>query len=170
MSKCIRCFVEHNRMWDGEHAARFCEDCAQVKRDSVDAVDQIDDNLFVSGIQAAAKFEGKRICVHERVPEYGGDFHHCPILVKRPNSDLDRTGALASIGNLELVCDLIEYYLEKNERVLVHCVGGVERSPLTLAYFLTVRMKKFDTLQEAYDMMKEKRPVISERLFWMPEH
>ena len=164
--KCIICFEEHNRMY-GDKPAMYCGRCALIKKDSVDVINQITDTLYLSGMHAAAKFDGHRLCVHEMTPTYEGQYHHIPILTTRPNSKSDRTGAVASIEALDRAADLIGDYVSRGERLLVHCYGGVERSPLTLAWYFA-RSKKFDTLQEAYDMMKAKRPVVSERFFWLP--
>jgi hypothetical protein len=153
-------------MW-GSVPAMYCEPCAVIKKDSVDVTNQITDLIYLSGMQAAAKFDGKRLCVHEMTPTYEGQFHHIPVLVKKPNSKSDRTGAVASTEALDRAADLIEEHVANGVPLLVHCYGGVERSPLTLAWWL-VRSKQYNTLQEAYDFLKAKRPVVSERLFWLP--
>ncbi len=50
--------------------------------------------------------------------------------------------------------------------VLVHCAFGVERSPLTVVWYL---MRKHQlTLQEAYDVVCWCRPVAARRLHWLP--
>lgn len=169
MTKCIICFVEHNRMWTVDKPAMYCEDCALIKSDSVDVVSPVIDNLYLSGIVAAGKFDGARLCVHENTPTYAGPFFHVPILTKRPNDSIDRTGAVASIDALERACDIISEYQSRGQKLLVHCVGGVERSPLTLAWYFVKRTKDFDGLIEAYNFLKTKRPVVSERMFWLPQ-
>lgn len=167
MSKCIICFVEHDRMWTVDKPAMYCDDCALIKHDSIDVVSQITDTLFLSGIVAAGKFNGHRLCVHENTPTYGGQFHHIPILAKKPTSSIDRTGALVDMNELNRAADLIQNYVDTEQRLLVHCVGGVERSPLTLAYYF-LRSKQAASWEEAYKFLKSKRPVVSERLFWLP--
>lgn len=166
MSKCILCFAEHDEMY-GDRISMYCAPCAIIKKDSVEVISQITDTLYLSGMFAAGKFDGARLCVHECVPTYKGQFHHIPILSKRPNSTIDRNGALVSIEALGRAADLIEQYVTRGERLLVHCHGGVERSPLTLAWYL-VRSLQFKTFIQAYEFIKEKRPVVSERLFWLP--
>lgn len=145
----------------------YCESCAIIKNDSVEVISQITNNLFLSGMVAAGKFDGHRLCVHEKIPTYEGQYYHIPILEKCPNNSIDRTGALVSMDGLNRATDLIEQYMNKNERLLVHCVGGVERSPLTLAWYF-VQSKKFETLNEAYVFLRSKRPVVSDRQFWLP--
>lgn len=160
--------AEHDRLWLEYKPAMYCEACSIIKKDSVDTISQITENLYLSGLQAAEKFDGHRLCVHEMTPTYKGQYHHIPILEKRPNSSIDRTGALVSMDALCRAVDLIDQYVDRGEKLLVHCHGGVERSPLTLVWYLVTKAKKFNTLLEAYDLLKAKRPVVSERLFWLP--
>ena len=166
MSKCIICFAEHNRLY-GDQPAMYCDPCAAIKKDSVDVISQITDTLFLSGMQAAGKFDGHRLCVHEMTPTYEGHYHHIPILSRRPNSKTDRTGAVVNMGQLDVAVETIEWYVEHKQPLLVHCFGGVERSPLTLAAYF-VRSKTCASWEEAYALLKSKRPVVSERLFWLP--
>jgi hypothetical protein len=146
----------------------YCEPCAIIKKDSVDTISQITGTLYLSGMQAAAKFAGDRLCVHEMVPTYEGQYHHIPILTTKPNSKSDRTGGVASIIQLEKACSIIDEYVSKGQPLLVHCHGGVERSPLTLAWYFVHWKRQHADFNQAYEMLKSKRPVVSERLFWLP--
>jgi protein-tyrosine phosphatase len=128
------------------------------------------DNLFLSGLAAASKFDGMRLCVHECIPHYEGSFIHIPILSKRPNGPTDRTGAVVNMDQLNKAVDVIDDYMKRGEKLLVHCKGGVERSPLTLAWYLVHRANQFSTLCQAYGYLKSKRPVVSKRLIWLPEY
>ncbi|MBI2405090.1 dual specificity protein phosphatase family protein [Candidatus Gottesmanbacteria bacterium] len=49
--------------------------------------------------------------------------------------------------------------------VLVHCWAGVERSPLTIVYYL----HKFEGIPwwDAYDLVMERRPIVQDRTHWM---
>lgn len=166
MNKCVICFVEHNNQWsDGPNM--YCEKCAPIREQSRGTLSEILPNLYLSDVKAAAEFDGERICVHENYPPYKGCFHHIPILTHRPNSKYDRTGAIASITSLNFAACMIDIQLGTGKKLLIHCWGGVERSPLTLAWWL-VKNKKFETLDEAYVFLKEKRPVVSDRQFWLP--
>jgi hypothetical protein len=49
--------------------------------------------------------------------------------------------------------------------VLVHCVAGIERSPLTVATWLCERQGM--TLDEAYDLVIDKRFVVERRNHWL---
>ena len=50
-------------------------------------------------------------------------------------------------------------------KVVVHCAMGIERSPLTVVWYLHKYHKK--TIDEAYDLVREARPVAVERRYWI---
>jgi hypothetical protein len=50
--------------------------------------------------------------------------------------------------------------------VLVHCGAGVERSPLTVAVWMTQRFAL--TLDAAYAWLKQHRPQVEDRRMWLP--
>jgi protein-tyrosine phosphatase len=118
-------------------------------------------------MKAAGEFDGYRMCVHEDGPLYKGQCYFIPILTTKPNSKWDRTGAIASIIELEKACKIIDQHVSNDEKILVHCMGGVERSPLTIAWYLVQWGQAVD-LKDAYEFLKEKRPVVSDRRFWLP--
>jgi hypothetical protein len=51
------------------------------------------------------------------------------------------------------------------KRLLVHCGAGVERSPLTLAWFLMRRL--YVSLDDGYAWLKKCRPVVEDRQSWI---
>lgn len=165
-SKCVICFVEHDRL-HGDQPDLYCESCVTIKRDSVHVIHQITDLIYLSGMVAAAKFDGMRLCVHECAPQYEGPSIHIPILSKRPNSPSDRSGAIINLVELNKAVDVIEQHVQSGKKLLVHCMGGVERSPLTIAWYF-VRSGMFTSLDEAYVFLKSKRNVVSDRQFWLP--
>lgn len=165
-NKCVLCFVEHDRRWH-DQPNMYCEPCTKIRNDARGTVSEIIPNLYLSDMDAASRFDGDRLCVHEHGPTYTGQHHLIAILTRRPNSLLDRSGAVASIEQVDRAADLIQSYVEQNKRLLVHCFGGVERSPLTIAWYF-VKTKKFETLDQAYVFLKQKRPVVSDRQFWLP--
>lgn len=146
----------------------YCEQCLPIRKAARNMIAHIVDTLYLSDMQAAGSFDGYRLCVHENGPLYTGQCHFHPILVTKPNSPFDRSGALASIEALDAAAEVIHEKITNKENIVVHCMGGIERSPLTIAWYLVTKSKMFDTLQEAYDFLKTKRPVVSERLFWLP--
>ena len=167
MSKCVICFEEHTNTWsDGPNM--YCYTCVPVREAARGTTSEILNNLYLSDMNAAGKFDGDRLCVHEAGPQYDGQCHFIPILTVPPRSKWDRTGAVVDICALHRAVDIIELDQGKKERLVVHCMGGIERSPLTVAWYLT-RSKKFKSLSDAYAFLKTKRPAVSQRLFWLPQ-
>ena len=55
--------------------------------------------------------------------------------------------------------------LARGLRVLVHCEEGCERAPLVVAWFLKTRRAM--TLDEAYELLKSRRPIVEDRRRWL---
>jgi dual specificity MAP kinase phosphatase len=68
-------------------------------------------------------------------------------------------------ATLESTAALIDHALRLDLRVLVHCEEGCERAPLTVAWFL--HRRRAMTLDEAYALMKRRRPIIEDRRRWL---
>ena len=69
---------------------------------------------------------------------------------------------------LDLVSDTIQRELRHNGRkVVVHCHMGMERSVLAVAWWL--QSYKNMSLDEAYGLIKEKRPIALDRREWIGE-
>ena len=166
MNTCVLCFKPHNNLWRDE-PNMYCEQCVPIRDTARNKADNITDNVYLGDMMSAATFDGIRVCVHERGPTYHGQCLCVPVLTSSPRSKYDRTGAVASIAALDAVSDLIESYVGKDEKIIVHCYGGIERSPLALVWWLT-RSKRYDNINEAYEFIKTKRPAVSPRLFWLP--
>ncbi len=49
--------------------------------------------------------------------------------------------------------------------MLVHCEEGCERAPLVIAWFLKTRRAM--TLDEAYALLKSRRPIVEDRRRWL---
>ncbi len=113
-------------------------------------------SLFVGDLQDALDFEGTIISVLPDLPEIEPPHAiHMPFLADGVAS-LDRTAAL------------IEDELALGHRVLVHCEEGCERAPLVVAWFL--KTKRGKTLDEAYALLKSRRPIIEDRRRWLGIH
>jgi hypothetical protein len=168
IDKCSLCLEAEGKQFP-EMRALYCDPCYNAKRDAWGKVDEILPGLFLSGMREAETWTGgTRLCVHEDTPTYEGGIH-LPVLSKKPNSFKDRTGAIANLEALYQVGLIIHRHQLQGDPLLVHCWGGVERSPLALAYYLTVFTAKFVDLDHAYAYLKSKRPVVSQRKFWLPE-
>lgn len=67
------------------------------------------------------------------------------------------------------------FFADYQEKVLVHCVAGMDRSPFVVAKYLTKEGSVYDgeefhstrTMSEAYSFIKKKRPQIIEHLEWV---
>jgi len=167
---CSLCMQKEGKLFENMRAL-YCDECFDARKASWGTVSEIIPGLFISGMREAEIWEfGPRICVHEDGPTYDM-LRDCsafiPILDKPPNSHQDRTGAVASIKALNQVSQHIHTLLIRQIPVLVHCWGGVERSPLAVAWFL-VGYGYEDSLSDAYAFLKSKRPVVSDRTFWLP--
>ena len=110
-------------------------------------------NLFVGDLQDAQKFDGMIINVLPEIIE-GEPEHaiHMPFLAN-------------GLESLEATAALIDEGLRCGKRVLVHCEEGCERAPLVVAWFLKTRRAM--SLEEAYVLLKAKRPIIEDRRRWL---
>jgi Dual specificity phosphatase, catalytic domain len=112
--------------------------------------------LFVGDQQDAQRFDGAIISVLADVPEgEPREAIHMPIL-------------LNGIATLDSTAALIDHSLKLGRRVLVHCEEGCERAPLVVAWFLKTRRGM--TLDEAYALLKSRRPIVADRRRWLGRH
>lgn len=76
-------------------------------------------------------------------------------------------GPSAREDQLELAALIIEDALSRGRKVLVHCMYGAERGPLTVAWYLWKKLQKVDGIEQAYGMMEAKRSVVQRRMHWL---
>jgi predicted protein tyrosine phosphatase len=110
-------------------------------------------NLFVGDLQDAARFDGIIISV---LPE---------LLESEPRRAIVMPFMANGRATLDSTAAVIDAALERNQRVLVHCEEGCERAPLVVAWFLKTRRGM--TLDEAYALMKSRRPIVQDRRRWL---
>src|SRR5216683_953128 len=114
---------------------------------------EIISNLFIGDLQDAARFNGMIISV----------------LPDPMPGEPDRTIRIPFLANgratLDSTAALIDAALFRGLRVLVHCEEGCERAPLTVAWFLKTR--RGITLDEAYALLKSRRPIVQDRRRWL---
>ena len=110
-------------------------------------------NLFVGDLQDAAHFDGIIISVLSELLESEPRRAILMPFMANGRATLDSTAAV------------IDAALERNQRVLVHCEEGCERAPLVVAWFLKTRRGM--TLEEAYALMKSRRPIVQDRRRWL---
>jgi len=121
--------------------------------------DMVVEGLWLGDHNDALSFDGERLCVLET--GCSSSQHWVPIL-ERPSP-----GGLANIDRLDEAADLISEFLGKGAKLLVHCGAGIERSPLTCAWWLR-RTGACATLREAYAHLMELRPIVADRTEWLP--
>jgi protein-tyrosine phosphatase len=117
------------------------------------AENEIIANLFVGDLQDAARFDGIIISV---LPE---------LLESEPRRAILMPFMANGRATLDSTAAVIDAALERNQRVLVHCEEGCERAPLVVAWFLKTRRGM--TLDEAYTLMKSRRPIVQDRRRWL---
>ena len=117
------------------------------------AESEIIPNLFVGDLQDAARFDGMIISVLHDVPAIEPERAIQIPFLANGRATLDTTAAL------------IDAALERGMRVLVHCEEGSERAPLTVAWFLSRRRGM--TLEEAYTLLRSRRPIVRDRRKWL---
>jgi protein-tyrosine phosphatase len=117
------------------------------------AENEIIANLFVGDLQDAARFDGIIISV---LPE---------LLESEPKRAILMPFMANGRATLDSTAAVIDAALERNQRVLVHCEEGCERAPLVVAWFLKTRRGM--TLDEAYALMKSRRPIVQDRRRWL---
>jgi protein-tyrosine phosphatase len=110
-------------------------------------------NLFLGDVQDAGRFDGMIVSVlSEAMADEAKRTIHIPFLANG-RATLDTTSALIDAG------------LRLGMPVLVHCEEGCERAPLVVAWFLKTRRGM--TLDEAYELIKSRRPIVKDRRAWL---
>jgi protein-tyrosine phosphatase len=135
------------------------------------AADKIIERLYVGDIQDAVNTDrlenqGKWlvICVLETKPvrEPKGAIW-IPIIDQAMRED----GSIkVNKKNLDSLADTIDKALKEDQRdILLHCGMGSERSPLAAAWFLY--RKRNMSFEDAYKLVREKRPATMDRTVWV---
>lgn len=104
------------------------------------------------------------LCMHEELPNNTPHQLWFPLGKREDQGDIETI----DFKQLELACDTIDEMFRRGRPVLVHCYAGVERSPLTVAWYLYTR-GHFATIHAAYEFIQKKRPIVQDRICWLPE-
>lgn len=97
--------------------------------------------------------------VTSHVPLYHSEqFQYCHL----PADDTQKQNLLE---HFDRAYSFIHQAIENNEKVLVHCVAGISRSPAIVIGFL-MRYAKMN-MNDAYDFVKRKRSIVSPNLNFM---
>jgi len=79
---------------------------------------------------------------------------------------LPEKGQDATMIRLDMLGEIIADHINNGEKVVVHCMAGIERSALTVAWFLKNHLM-FNTLDKAYGHVKKIRPIVKRRDWWV---
>jgi hypothetical protein len=110
-------------------------------------------NLFLGDLQDSGRFNGMIISVLPDAMEAAPKRTIRLPFLANGRATLDTTSALIDAG------------LRLGMPVLVHCEEGCERAPLAVAWFLKTRRGM--TLDEAYALIKSRRPIVKDRRSWL---
>ena len=70
------------------------------------------------------------------------------------------------MDRLDMLGEIISTHINNGNKVVVHCRAGIERSALTVAWFLKNHLM-FNTLDNAYAHLKKVRPIVARRDWWV---
>jgi hypothetical protein len=108
------------------------------------------------------------ICVLEYPPAPRGIPEQAislPLLRQGPSGS-PQLSRQASLSQLHTIADVVDRHLKvPTRRVLVFCAAGIERSPLAVAWYLQEHCGL--TLDEAYSLIRRKRPIVRDRRAWL---
>lgn len=144
-------------------------------RNLVSLISRITDNLFL-GDFADAKSVGINypnvdivVVTQESLFKFGEPTRAIwiPAFKLNPNSTKDEDDLIAIPSQLDKIADFLELQEKNGRKTFIHCAEGRERSPLAVIWFLF--KKKNMTLERAYRYVKTRRPLISDRLHWLPK-
>jgi len=110
-------------------------------------------NLFLGDLQDAGRFDGMIISV---LPD---------AMAAEPKRTIRLPFLANGRATLDSTSALIDAGLRLGMPVLVHCEEGCERAPLVIAWFLKTRRAM--TLDEAYGLIKSRRPIVKDRRSWL---
>ncbi|HEC65885.1 MAG TPA: hypothetical protein ENI23_11345 [bacterium] len=120
-------------------------------------------HLYIGDSTDAKEFKGHLICVLEGILDDEPPHAMWVPVFETHGAEVTH----AKIPQLELVCLAIQRYLSLEEDVMIHCGAGMERSPLTVIYFL--HKYRDMGLEEAWQYVKRHRPASLNRLQWLRE-
>lgn len=143
-------------------------------------------NIYLGSLMDARyKWKGQTLYVHEDMQVGYTPTMHIPILeteVETPFSvgdyfsdpkiegviDTIQRKRLVNPERLALAHNVLDKYKVSFEPLLIHCIGGVERSPLTLATWMVSR-GIYPDLDAAYEYLMSRRDVVEDRRHWLTQ-
>lgn len=118
--------------------------------------DEILPRLFLGDGRDLTEFHGRVVYVREDIP-----------LKSRPDAlwvPFHRDGH-ADPEKLDAAASAIDAMLRTGDPVFVHCGAGTKRSPLAVAWYL--HRYKGMTVDQAYDLIQARRPIVLRMTDWL---
>jgi len=113
--------------------------------------------LWVGNKEASQTFTGNVLCVLEYPHCWRADgTTHIHIMYDN----------MALRSQLDAAAEFITQHMKVGSRLLVHCAAGMERSPLTVAWWL-VKTGRCPDLDAAYVTLRAARPIVADRRNWI---
>jgi protein-tyrosine phosphatase len=136
-------------------------------------VTKILDHLYLGDLMDARKFKGEIICVMQDIPNAEPKEAYWIPAIRTKDVRIDYDKLIGEqdveVTALKHQIDLVTFMTNKNAKLgvdtLIHCMAGIERSPLVVASYL--HDYNGMTWNEAYDFIQEKRPEVANRLTWL---
>ncbi len=123
-------------------------------------------NVWVGDLEDAKVWEGNKICVLEHYPANYSPKNSVLIpILSQEHVHLKQEDAEVLMENIDLVSSVIQNHIMAGEKVLVHCMGGMERSPLAVTWYL--HKNAGVGINDAFDFVKKKRPQALNRIQWL---
>jgi len=124
-------------------------------------------DIWVGDLEDAKQFDGNILCVLEKMPEDEPKNAVLIPILRSPTSEEALIGndATAMIPNLDVIAHIIQNHVISKDKLLVHCMMGMERSPLALTYYMHDKLGM--GLMDAFDYVKSKRPQSLNRIQWL---
>jgi len=134
-------------------------------------VTKILDRLYLGDIHDAGKFDGTIICVMQELVEAlePEKAYWIPIIrssgaLNDKELILDQDPVITALPHQLVLVNRLATGSMKHGDVLIHCMAGIERSPLAVAFILH---EKGMSWNDAYEFIQEKRPEVANRLVWL---
>jgi len=118
--------------------------------------------LYLGSVLDAHGWEGDALCVHELLfpPMIKTSELRIPIAYL----NVHPSRMVAQIHQLNVCAGILAAHALTKRKLLVHCMAGVERSPLTIVWYLTSTGLSLD---EAYALVQRQRPQVEDRRAWL---
>ncbi len=125
-------------------------------------------NLFVGSATDAKQFavdhpNAAILCVLEARPA-DEPLKSMHVSILQPNPE----NSMANVKQLDICGLVIDHVLKMGGQIMIHCMAGIQRGPLTVVWYLS-NLNKI-SIDEAYKIVKEKHPETEYDITWLPSN